>query len=131
MRLFRPVGLTELRLIAQSSYRGFPPRLPDQPFFYPVLNFEYAEKIARDWNAKDDFSGNVGFVTEFDVADEFISKYERRVVGSSKHEELWVPSDELEDFNARIEGQIRVVAHYVGEKFLGDVDVKTHLPADL
>ena len=50
--LFRPVGENELRLIAESGFRSFPPRLPGQPIFYPVLNEEYATQIARDWNAK-------------------------------------------------------------------------------
>jgi hypothetical protein len=50
--LFRPVGENELRLIAELGYREFPPRLPGQPIFYPVLNEEYATQIARDWNAK-------------------------------------------------------------------------------
>jgi hypothetical protein len=31
--LYRPVGPKELALIAQSGYREFPPRLPDQPIF--------------------------------------------------------------------------------------------------
>ena len=50
--LYRPVGLAELRLLAENAWQAFPPRLPDQPIFYPVLNFSYAEEIARDWNAK-------------------------------------------------------------------------------
>jgi hypothetical protein len=48
----RPVGPEELRLIAASGYREFPPRLPEQPIFYPVMNEEYATQIARDWNVK-------------------------------------------------------------------------------
>ena len=44
--LFRPVGPKELPLIAASNYREFPPRLPEQPIFYPVLNEEYARQIA-------------------------------------------------------------------------------------
>ena len=36
--LYRPVGSEELRLIAASGFREFPPRLPGQPIFYPVLN---------------------------------------------------------------------------------------------
>jgi hypothetical protein len=51
MVLYRPVGPKELALIAASDYTAFPPRLAEQPIFYPVLNFEYAEQIARDWNA--------------------------------------------------------------------------------
>ncbi len=51
--LYRPVGPRELELIEASGFRAFPPRLPEQPIFYPVLSFEYAAQIARDWNAKD------------------------------------------------------------------------------
>ena len=46
--LFRPVGPKELELIERSGFREFPPRLPEQPIFYPVLTEEYARKIARD-----------------------------------------------------------------------------------
>lgn len=53
MVLFRPVDENELNLIAESGFRDFPPRLPGQPIFYPVLNEAYATQIARDWNARD------------------------------------------------------------------------------
>ena len=36
--LFRPVGEKELALIRQLDDRAFPPRLPEQPIFYPVAN---------------------------------------------------------------------------------------------
>lgn len=39
--------------ILYKDGKEFPPRLLDQPFFYPVLNEEYASQIARKWN-KDD-----------------------------------------------------------------------------
>jgi hypothetical protein len=48
--LYRPVGRQEYDLIAAADFRRFPPRLPAQPFFYPVTNAEYATQIARDWN---------------------------------------------------------------------------------
>ena len=44
--LFRPTGEQEFVLIRDSGWRMFPPRLPDQPFFYPVLNEEYAAELA-------------------------------------------------------------------------------------
>jgi hypothetical protein len=40
--LYRPAGPKELALIAASGCRRFPPRLPEQPIFYPVLNEDYA-----------------------------------------------------------------------------------------
>ena len=65
--LFRPVGARELELIAQSGFRRFPPRLPSQPIFYPVLTEAYAVEIARDWNTKDEASGHAGFVSCFAI----------------------------------------------------------------
>ena len=131
MTLYRPVGLRELELIAESGFAAFPPRLPEQPIFYPVLNQEYAEQIAGDWNTKDPVSGYVGFVTAFDVDDEYLKNFERKVVGASKHSELWVPAEELGEFNRHITGPIRVVWHKTGEKFVGTIDEATHLPKEL
>ena len=127
--LWRPVGQHELHLIAQSGYRAFPPRLPDQLIFYPVLNRPYAEEIARDWNAKRN-TPPVGFVTEFDVLTNVATGYEIQVVGSQNiHQELWVPAEELDAFNAAIVGQIRVVGHFAGEGYGGGIDPVTHLPS--
>jgi hypothetical protein len=42
------------------GFKRFPPRLPEQPFFYPVTNQDYATQIARDWNANDEASGWTG-----------------------------------------------------------------------
>lgn len=80
--LYRPVGRQELDLIQRSGFREFPPRLPGQPIFYPVLTREYAEQISRDWNAKDKTAGYSGFVTRFEVDSEFLSRYEPHQVGS-------------------------------------------------
>jgi hypothetical protein len=46
--LYRPVGAGELRLIEESGFTAFPPRLPEQPIFYPVTNEAYAIQVARD-----------------------------------------------------------------------------------
>jgi hypothetical protein len=131
MILFRPVGLKELELIARLEWRAFPPRLPIQPIFYPVLNFTYAEQIARGWNTKDAASGYVGFVTRFEVDDSHASKYDVQIVGASIHQELWVPAEELEAFNAAIVGEIEVVASFKGEDYTGDLDPATGLPTHL
>jgi hypothetical protein len=119
MRLYRPVGLNELRLIYQTGMREFPPRLPEQPIFYPVLNYPYAEKIARDWNTKRE--PWAGYITVFEVDDQYVAKFERQVVGASWHEELWVPAEELDEFNRHISGQIRIVGAHFGEQFTGEI----------
>jgi hypothetical protein len=107
--LFRPVGPKELELIEASGFRAFPPRLPEQPIFYPVLNQEYATQIARDWNVK---ASGAGFVTRFNVRREFLARYQEQTVGGSVHRELWVPAEELSEFNDNIVGLIAVVAEY-------------------
>ena len=109
--LYRPVGAEELQLIRKSGFREFPPRLPEQPIFYPVLNEEYATQIARDWNAKHSKSGQ-GFVTRFRVREEFLSRYEVQTVGGSVHQEYWIPAEELPEFNRNIAGAIEVIAEF-------------------
>lgn len=118
MILYRPVGLNELELIAASGFMAFPPRLPEQPIFYPVLNFEYAEQIARDWNTKT--SRYAGFVTRFEIDQVYGETFEIHKVGGQTHLELWVPAEELPEFNQHIQGRIKVIAAYYGEKFIGD-----------
>jgi hypothetical protein len=112
-KLYRPVGQGELDLIAANGFKSFPPRLPDQPIFYPVLTKQYAEQIARDWNTKDERSGFAGYVLEFEVETEYLRRFDIRKAGSNQHLEYWIPADELEEFNRRINGEIRVVAKFL------------------
>lgn len=119
--LYRPVGLEELELIQTSGMRCFPPRLPEQPIFYPVLNRDYAQQIAVQWNTKDSAgrATRVGFVTEFDLPAEYIERFEEHTVGSSLHRELWVPAEELAIFNSHILGRIRVTDVFYGCDYQG------------
>jgi hypothetical protein len=112
LTLYRPVGQKELDLIAASDWRAFPPRLPEQPIFYPVLHREYAAQIARDWNTKDERSGWVGYVLEFEVDAEFMARFEVRKVGASSHLEYWIPASELDELNRHIQGEIRVIESF-------------------
>ncbi len=129
MILYRPVGLAELELIAVGGFREFPPRLPGQPIFYPVLNLEYAVQIARDWNTKDVASGYAGFVTRFEIPDEYARRFEQHVVGRRDvHRELWVPAEELSEFNTKITGLIAIEAIFYGASFSGAIDSQTNLP---
>lgn len=118
MKLYRPVGISELELIKQSGMTKFPPRLQEQPIFYPVLNRKYACQIAREWNTQSP-PGYAGFVTEFDVDDEYISKFEAKTVGAFVHKELWIPAEELDDFNKHIIGKIKIIESYYGANYKG------------
>lgn len=108
-RLYRPVGLKEMELIAELGYNAFPPRLEWQPIFYPVTNQQYADQIAFEWNTVDEFSGFIGIVTAFEVNSDFLKKYEIQNVGDKNHNELWIPSEELNDFNANIVNGINII----------------------
>jgi len=110
--LFRPVGQKELELIEQSGWSRFPPRLSWQPIFYPVLNEEYAIKIARDWNTKDPNSGHVGYVLRFSVHGEYIARFEPQVVGDRECVEYWIPAEDLDEFNDNIVGRIEVIHEF-------------------
>jgi hypothetical protein len=109
LTLYRPVGPKELALIEASGWKEFPPRLAEQPIFYPVTNEEYATQIARDWNVR---QSGAGFVTRFQIRAEFASRYPIQKVGGATHTELWVPADELAEFNRNIVGPIEVIAEF-------------------
>jgi hypothetical protein len=109
--LYRPTSEAELALIRASDFRAYPPRLPEQPIFYPVLNVDYAAQIARDWNSvkPPDF---VGFVTRVNVRAAWLARYDVQTVGARTHHEYWIPAEELADFNANIVGHIEIVATF-------------------
>ena len=107
--LYRPVGPKELALIEQSGWTKFPPRLAEQPIFYPVMNEEYAIQIAKDWNVA---ASGSGFVTKFAVKTEYLNKFNTQNAGGTIHNELWVPAEELDEFNNNIVGQIEVTKSF-------------------
>jgi hypothetical protein len=110
--LYRPVGEKELSLIRESDWRLFPPRLPGQPIFYPVLNKDYAVQIAWDWNTKDPASDYAGYVTRFEVRRDFLDAYPIRTVGASMHQEYWIPAEDLPAFNGAIAGHIELIVEF-------------------
>lgn len=107
--LFRPVGPKELALIKQSGYKCWPPRLPEQPIFYPVTNAKYAQEIAERWNVRE---SGAGFVTKFEVKKDFIDRYQVQKVGAAHHTEWWIPAEDLEELNENIVGIIEVIGEF-------------------
>ncbi|MFN8389948.1 MAG: hypothetical protein U0136_06635 [Bdellovibrionota bacterium] len=109
VELFRPTGPKELDLVRQNGFKRWPPRLPEQPIFYPVTNEEYAREIAQKWNVPE---SGVGYVTRFRVRKSFMERYSVHQVGSSHHLEWWVPAEDLEELNNNIVGLIEVIVEY-------------------
>jgi len=89
--------------------REFPPRLPEQPIFYPVLSEEYATKIALDWNVP---ASGRGFITRFRVLKRFLDKYQPQNAGGQRFQEYWIPAEDLPAFNAAIVGEIELIAEF-------------------
>ncbi len=111
--LYRPIGPEELALIQESGFRRFPPRLPQQPIFYPVISEAYATKIARDWNVK---ASGAGYVTRFAVLRSFLARYHVQSAGGSGHLEYWIPASELSEFNENIVGTIEIISEFLTRK---------------
>jgi hypothetical protein len=109
LTLYRPVGPDELALIRESGFRRFPPRLPQQPIFYPVISEAYATRIARDWNVK---ASGAGYVTRFAVARSFLDRYQVQTAGGSEHLEYWIPAEDLAEFNENIVGPIEIISEF-------------------
>ncbi|MFD0481410.1 hypothetical protein ACFQ46_02290 [Kineococcus sp. GCM10028916] len=107
--LWRPTGPEELALVEASGWQRWPARLPEQPIFYPVLNEEYATKIARDWNVP---HSGVGYVTRFRVRKDFLDAYPVQQAGGRTILEYWIPAEDLEALNDHIVGLIEVVSEY-------------------
>lgn len=115
--LYRPTGANELELVINSGMKRFPPRLYWQPIFYPVLNYQYAAEIAERWNMGDKESDQAGFVTAFEIPDNYFKKFQVQTVGLDYHQELWIPAEQLEEFNDMIANGIRVEKAFLGNKY--------------
>jgi hypothetical protein len=107
--LYRPVGPKELALLRESGFTAWPPRLADQPIFYPVLNEGYAADIARQWNVE---ASGSGYVTRFRVRTDFARRYPTRQAGGAGKLELWIPAEDVDAVNRNLVGPIDVIAGF-------------------
>ena len=107
--LFRPIGPGELAELAKLHFLKWPPRLSEQPIFYPVTNEKYAEEITVRWNVPQYKSG---FVTSFILPKDFIESYEIHCVGCGYHTEWWIPAEDLEKLNSKIIGPIEILSAF-------------------
>ncbi|WP_329107085.1 hypothetical protein OG792_02870 [Micromonospora sp. NBC_01699] len=109
--LWRPTRPEELDLIRESGWRKWPPLSPDRPWFYPFLDEDSAILISRNWRYDRPDQG-VSYVTRFQVEQAFLSHYSTRTFGGSTTPMLWVPSEDLDEFNSHIVGPIEVVHEF-------------------
>ncbi len=107
--MYRPTGPEELALVKSSGFTCWPPRLPDQPIFYPVTNEPYAIEIARDWNVR---ASGYGCVTRFAVRKSFVDNFPVQTVGGRHHTEWWIPAEKLQELNDNIVGKIEVIREF-------------------
>ena len=110
--LFRPTGPHELELVEASGFKAWPPRLPEQPIFYPVTNEGYARAIAEQWNVP---ASGIGYVTRFEVKKSFMDRYDIHQVGGREDTEWWIPAEDLDELNDNIVGKIEIIAKFPDE----------------
>jgi len=103
--MYRPFGPKELLALAETNFSAWPPRLPEQPIFYPVTNRDYANQITAQWNVPE---GAAGFVAKFRVSNEFADRYPVQQVGGREHTEWWIPAGELDEMNRNLIGSIEI-----------------------
>lgn len=106
---YRPIGPVEFALVEKAEFKRWPPRLPEQPYFYPVTNEIYARQIAAGWNVRDH---GCGYVTRFRVKKSFLDRYPIRCVGSTIHTEWWIPAQDLDALNEALVGKIEVIDEF-------------------
>lgn len=92
-----------------AGMRAFPPHLPEQPTFYPVVTQDYAIKIARDWNVA---QSGAGQVTRFAVRRDFLDRHRVQEAGGRAHREYWLPAQDPDASNAAIVGEIEVTHEF-------------------
>ncbi|GAB2983423.1 ADP-ribosylation/crystallin J1 [Frigoribacterium salinisoli] len=117
--LWRPTGPQELELVEASGWSRWPPRLPDQPIFYPVLDEDYAARIARDWNVQ---ASGVGHVTRFSVRRSFLEGFDVQQVGGRTILEYWIPAERLDELNANLVGPITLVSTFRRDADDGEIE---------
>lgn len=104
--LWRLVGPEKTEPIRRAEIRSFPPRLPEQPIFYPITTEAHAVKIVRDWNVLDSGSG---FIARFTLRTGFLSDYPVQMAGGREHSEYWIPAENLDALNGHMIGPVDVV----------------------
>ena len=57
-------------------------------------------------------ASGAGYVTRFKVRNVFLARYAIQTVGSSVHQELWIPAEDLAEMNRNIVGLIEIIAEY-------------------
>jgi hypothetical protein len=102
--LSRPIGEIAVELTGESGRHAFPPRLPEQPFFRPVLNEVHRNQIARSWSTR---RWGIGYVTNFKVDSESLRQFPLQRAGTRIPQQSWIRAEELEEFNRHIVGSIK------------------------
>jgi hypothetical protein len=77
---------------------------------------------------RDKDSDGVGFVTAFEIPEQYFGQFQVQTVGLVHHQELWVPATQLDEFNDAIVNSIRIEKAFIGKKFIISDKIKSILP---
>ena len=105
--LYRPVGSTELVAIQRSGNQRFPRGSSGSRTSSPCAPAPTpsASPVKRRLRQP-------GYVTRFEVRQDFLARYAVHVIDARVHEEYRIPAEDLEAFNDAIVGPIEVVSEY-------------------
>ena len=107
--LYKSLTPAQFAGVIQSDWRELAAESPDQKMFYPKLNRQYAEMVARMLNLA---HYNAAYVVKFNVNALFLARYEIQTVAYDEHQEYKIPIEDLPLLNCHIVGIIEVVSAF-------------------
>jgi len=117
MKLYRPVGLEELRRTYEENMRSYPQPLKAQRSLDLSLSSADAATIARNRNAGTE--PYAGYVTELEIDDEYAAMHPHHPAKDGTERLLRIPIEDFEEFNTHLLGRIKVAAGFFGQQFRG------------
>ncbi len=117
MRIFKPVGLEELRLMYEANMRSLAPGGPDHSAATFHLDNGEADAVARSRITKDD--PFAGYVVQVDVDEEGAAVLSRFLTGEGTRRKAHLPAEEVPRLNDHLAGQMTVTSAHFGPEFRG------------
>jgi hypothetical protein len=123
MKLYRPIGLDELREVEALGWRAWPEHRAPLVF---TLRCAIAVRDAMAVKAHDPGAGFVGFVARTQIDPALL----RRPGIELRTAELSVPASDVAALNLHLVGRIDVILAVPGARFAGLIDAATMLPLE-
>jgi hypothetical protein len=108
VQLYYPVTDKQLEFIANHQYKLFPPRFFTKPVLCPMLNREYAQRVASERTNWVHEKTDCIHVLRFLVKPDFIKQYTQGSITNDRAR-ISIPQSDLSKLNQNIVGYIERV----------------------